>query len=1398
MNMEPEKEKKSPYDMTDRLASEEGATGYSPWVKDNQENEAMGAEGPLKKAEPVSPDFDSINSLLGSAVEESIARARGTADALASGGASARAALRTRDMARSMVPADTPERRRGLYVTTQGGVEEATRDFFHSQMKPLLDEERSRAEAAAGKKLEDFALHADMASSPLEGMGAAQREADPAGVMERVMQRVDKNKLNDIAQALADYGGYNAEAYRDQVLIPALRNRLIDDYVERGKPRNWGENLLREGIKGSLVGKLGELGMRNVSGTRSWEQLDELQSERYNPTGLEKVGSGSLSLLMDAPLFGGYRLLAQPVVKGATVLLTKRVAGELASRGVEEAAAQGVARRLVAQKLSTKIAQAGLGQGLTLGGFDATHNVVDQVMQKGSVDVGEVARSFGSGVGTGVALGAVGTPIGEASRGLRGLRRTLASTGALAADAGVFTLATEAEKALHGVKIEPIDLLYDYGHSAGTLLSMRLPHFVAQGAARKITPQGTLIPQLRFTAAEQQELREAGVDGKNLENVTVALLGTPSSSFTPNGETQRRKVDTAYSRVMNNPDISATLKGKLLYLVEDKMTATPPLATDFTAQADGGGYRVTTVDMNGRPVEKMIFSTPSQYRSFVKHSAPFLQRNRIVANENLLQGVVDNDLFFTTASRYAREKGVSQEELATSLYRDAQGEPLNGSEAELVEGLRNKVRSNGYGRSASAELQRAVESRMGLEIGGLKRAFDKEPSQLSATEREALTQYGDLLEERCDSYREAEAESMGLPASRSRDEIENSSPLQTYVNQMQGGNLNESQSGGSRANVAAEREKWNNIYKKEAQLMARALGTDVNLVENVEGMGRLQNPDVKGLYNPAADEVSVVLPHIDNVVDMQRTVLHEVVGHRGLRNLLGHDFGKFLNEAYEGGDASLVKAVDEMRENNGYSREDATEEYLSRIAEEGADTAPQKGLLQKFGNFLSSSLRRMGVQMHTRLDDGELRSILLESRSAISGHPLDKAMEMAIRSRVKEAAQGTTRRPLYRFMGEVALGNLEKRGGERTRKLEQAKEMKSRGAEVQDIKRKTGWEVGADGRWRFETDDYGFRFYETPYDKMRHEDVGDYLTFSDLMGRSQREILPQRDIDKLQTLYRRYGLGHSVGVLPDYVSDTMLFKAYPALKKVKVVFTDELPSYQTCRYDKRNGTFWVNDDMIKELHSYRGDSPSYTQGEYQLDKEMLRTSVLAELQRAIQQEEHFAGSYSLRGIFPQENEEYQRILARAYALGSFVHSRQQEGDEKGTAEPKVEESHEYQRFVEEQGCTPQQFVKKYPTPDEYILEKSFKMPVTQMGDEERRNVARRRNMLYEERLQSPAEQTERYPRGRQIELKPGDFSSSFMPDRLNEARRTLESTRSFLEELNKKEDGKDDGKKKKK
>lgn len=144
---------------------------------------------------------------------------------------------------------------------------------------------------------------------------------------------------------------------------------------------------------------------------------------------------------------------------------------------------------------------------------------------------------------------------------------------------------------------------------------------------------------------------------------------------------------------------------------------------------------------------------------------------------------------------------------------------------------------------------------------------------------------------------------------------------------------------------------------RRVRRIARSLNTPVEIIDDIEA---IIDPDPlvqrrkrrsKGFYDPQTGQTFIVLPNITTLADAEATVLHEIVGHMGLRSLMGDRFGDFLDKVYNGLDTEGRKRVDEIartelrqasasKQLRADIRRRATEEYLARLAE--GDITPSR------------------------------------------------------------------------------------------------------------------------------------------------------------------------------------------------------------------------------------------------------------------------------------------------------------------------------------------------------------------------------------------------------------------------------------------------------------------------
>lgn len=192
-----------------------------------------------------------------------------------------------------------------------------------------------------------------------------------------------------------------------------------------------------------------------------------------------------------------------------------------------------------------------------------------------------------------------------------------------------------------------------------------------------------------------------------------------------------------------------------------------------------------------------------------------------------------------------------------------------------------------------------------------------------------------------------------------------------------------------------------------AEKLAKKFNTPIQVVadtkeltsDNAERQARMRRS--KGFYDTATGKVVVVLPNNTNVEDVAETVLHEVVAHKGLREMLGDEnYDAFCDEVYDHLKDDLKEEVDrettrrfEREPEKGYEhhRRVAVDELFGRMAEKGFEdfTKAERGIwaklkakvLEAINKFLGS----LKLPKWVRLGDNELRYILWKSRERLRG-----------------------------------------------------------------------------------------------------------------------------------------------------------------------------------------------------------------------------------------------------------------------------------------------------------------------------------------------------------------------------------------------------------------------------
>lgn len=176
---------------------------------------------------------------------------------------------------------------------------------------------------------------------------------------------------------------------------------------------------------------------------------------------------------------------------------------------------------------------------------------------------------------------------------------------------------------------------------------------------------------------------------------------------------------------------------------------------------------------------------------------------------------------------------------------------------------------------------------------------------------------------------------------------------------------------------------------------------DVDDITDTDENMLARKRDSKGWYDTSTGEIVIVSPNSTSVGDAQRTFLHEVVGHHGLRELFGDDFDTFLDNVYRNANEDIRKNIIDRTKGNPLNLREATEEYIAELAERGFDNKAERSLWEKIKDAFLDMLRKAGISLDFKLSDNDLRYILWRSyKNLEQGNLMDVAEDIVMINRL--------------------------------------------------------------------------------------------------------------------------------------------------------------------------------------------------------------------------------------------------------------------------------------------------------------------------------------------------------------------------------------------------------------
>ena len=217
---------------------------------------------------------------------------------------------------------------------------------------------------------------------------------------------------------------------------------------------------------------------------------------------------------------------------------------------------------------------------------------------------------------------------------------------------------------------------------------------------------------------------------------------------------------------------------------------------------------------------------------------------------------------------------------------------------------------------------------------------------------------------------------------------------------------------------------------KSAQRLAKKFNTPLRVVTDTEELPTSLRSK-KGFYDTATGEVVIIGPNHDDAEDVAETVFHEVVAHKGLREMIGDEnYDSFCDEVYNHLRDDLKSVIDEETTRRfmsdpgkGYERHRrvAVDELFGRLSEKGfedftkAERSIWAKLKEKVLEAINKFLGSVKLPKWVKLGDNELRYMLWRSHERLrtKGDYVDIARDAAKRDEL-----GLNRNEVFREESE--------------------------------------------------------------------------------------------------------------------------------------------------------------------------------------------------------------------------------------------------------------------------------------------------------------------------------------------------------------------------------------------
>jgi hypothetical protein len=395
---------------------------------------------------------------------------------------------------------------------------------------------------------------------------------------------------------------------------------------------------------------------------------------------------------------------------------------------------------------------------------------------------------------------------------------------------------------------------------------------------------------------------------------------------------------------------------------------------------------------------------------------------------------------------------------------------------------------------------------------------------------------------------------------------------------------------------------------------------------------------ITGWYDEKTGEVHLYMPNIHDRYTAEKTIWHEVVGHKGMRELFGEDrFEKFLRDVWYDLDkpenAALKKLVDEERKFNPLNIYDAIEEGIARLAEDGKG---EPGFWNGIKNKVSDFLHEIGYRIAPNTKDVKYLLWLSKNLQKNQNDPYWKMRAEAVKYRLDH-----DRMPAVVAHDGMFYGNDGK-------------------VRSMDNLTKAEWNEATDGEIHFRTtpsaataldryhrslDEHGYMFTESYMDNM--------LSLKKLMN----AIVPDKKIEDIASSENPYMLQNT---MQGAMSDAAQMFERNVMKPPDKAMADVLDAFDGKKDDEkirnfnlymitkhgleRNRVFFVRDFLKKmRRNEKKKQDADFLENSYYSDKEYLDNELRA-------------GNIDLKEYYRQMDENIRNYFDADFEAGEHDYS----------------------------------------------------------------------------------------------------------------------------------------------